>query len=136
MRIGEIAARTGIKVETVRYYEREGLIDPPFRTPANYRSYGSEHLKRLNFVRRARDLGFPLGQVRELLDLVDDRSRRCEAVAALAARHRALVARKVAELNALRRELDRLIAGCTNGVVSECGVIDALALQGGRIAKR
>lgn len=127
MKIGEIAARTGLNVETVRYYEREGLVAPPIRTAANYRSYGEEHLKRLTFVRRARDLGFSLSQVRELLDLADDRDRPCGAVDALAREQRAKVSQKITELTALRRELDRLIGDCKRGRISDCLIIDALA---------
>jgi Cu(I)-responsive transcriptional regulator len=127
MKIGEIAARTGLQVETVRYYEREGLVCPPIRTAANYRSYSEEHLKRLTFIRRARDLGFSLSQVRELLDLADDRHKPCGAVDALARAQRAKVSRKIAELTALKRELDRLIGDCKRGRISECLIIDALA---------
>jgi DNA-binding transcriptional MerR regulator len=71
--IGDLAKRTGTKVETIRYYERIGLLPEPGRTEGNYRSYGSEHLGRLSFIRRARDLGFSLDQVRELLGLADQR---------------------------------------------------------------
>ena len=69
MRIGELAKATATKVETIRYYEQTGLLSAPARTPANYRSYGADHLARLSFIRRARDLGFSIEQVRALLDL-------------------------------------------------------------------
>lgn len=127
MRIGEIAAATGVNIETIRYYEREGLVPPPGRTAANYRSYGESHLKRLTFIRRARDLGFSLSQVRELLDLADDRDRPCEAVDAIAREQRRKVSTKIAELTALRRELDNLIGQCRHGRIAECRIIDALA---------
>lgn len=127
MKIGEIAAATGISVETIRYYEREGLVAAPGRTAANYRAYGGDHLRRLTFIRRARDLGFSLTQVRALLDLSDDRDRPCEAVDELAREHRTQVSRKITELKALGRELDNLIGQCRHGRIAECRIIDALA---------
>ena len=127
MKIGEIAAATGVHVETIRYYEREGLVPPPARTAANYRSYGEAHRKRLTFIRRARDLGFSLAQVRELLDLADDRDRPCAAVDELARKHRTKVRAKIAELTALRRELDNMIGQGRHGSISDCRIVDALA---------
>lgn len=127
MKIGQIASATGLNIETIRFYEREGLVSPPGRTASNYRSYSGEHLKRFSFIRRARDLGFSLAQVRELLDLADDRERPCHAVDALARDQRAKVAEKIVELTALRRELDHLIGQCRQGRIAECRIIDALA---------
>ncbi|PWG01981.1 MerR family transcriptional regulator [Sphingosinicella humi] len=127
MKIGELGAATVTKVETIRYYEQIGLLPPPARSPSNYRSYGPEHLQRLAFIRRARDLGFPLDQVRELLSLADDKDRSCEAVDEIARAHRATVKRKMAELRALGDELDRLIGQCGHGVVADCRIIEALA---------
>lgn len=127
MKIGEIAARTGTKVETVRYYERAGLLPDPDRTAGNYRSYSKEHLARLSFIRRARDLGFTLEQVRELLDLADDRSRSCASVDAIASTHLAAIERKITDLGGLRDELHRLVASCRRGTMDECLIIDALA---------
>ena len=128
MRIGEIAAATGVNIETIRYYERERLVPPPARTAANYRSYGDSHLKRLTFIRRARDLGFSLNQVRELLDLSDYRDRPCEAVDMIAREQRSKVTQKITELTALKRELDNLIGQCRHGRIAECRIIDALAV--------
>ena len=71
MRIGELARAAGVKAETIRYYEREGVLASPPRTQANYRDYGPEHARRLNFIRRARDLGFSMTRIRELLELAD-----------------------------------------------------------------
>src|ERR1700676_2888209 len=75
--IGDLARATGTKVETIRYYEQINLLPAPARTGGNYRAYVEGHLNRLSFIRRSRDLGFSLKQVRELLDLADDRSRAC-----------------------------------------------------------
>ena len=124
--VGDLARATGTKVETIRYYERTGLLPPPPRTGGNYRAYGAEHLARLSFVRRARDLGFSIGQVRALLGLADQRERSCEAVDAIAREHLAEVDRKLAGLAALRRELASLIGQCRRGTVAECRVIEAL----------
>ncbi len=125
--IGALAKATGTKVETVRWYERVGLLPPPARTAGRYRSYGAAHLGRLSFVRRARDLGFTLDQVRDLLLLADQRDRSCEEVDGIACAHLAEVERKIADLEALRRELADLIGQCRHGTVAECRIIEALA---------
>ena len=127
MRIGELGDATGTKVETIRYYEQTGLLPPPARTPANYRRYGSDHLARLSFIRRARDLGFSIEQVRDLLDLSDDRSRDCCTVDAIATAHLREVDRKIADLTALRRELAQVIKSCQGGTTAECRILEALA---------
>jgi len=133
--IGDLAKATDTKVETVRYYERIGLLPAPARTGGNYRSYAAEHLGRLSFIRRARDLGFSLDQVRELLDLADQRDRSCEAVDAIARQHLAEVERKIADLAALRRELSEVIGQCRHGTVAECRIIEALA-PAARVGRR
>ncbi|MBN9529868.1 MAG: helix-turn-helix domain-containing protein [Alphaproteobacteria bacterium] len=125
--IGELARGTGTKVETVRFYEKSGLLPAPGRTAGNYRAYGPSHLSRLSFIRRSRDLGFSLDQVRELLDLADERDRSCEAIDAIAKAHLAEVERKIADLTALRQELDRMITQCGCGTVADCRIIDALS---------
>lgn len=127
MKIGELASATSTNVETVRYYEKIGLLPPPARTAANYRAYGGEHLARLSFIRRARDLGFTLKAVRELLTLADDRSQSCEAVDALAQTHLNEVNRKINDLTALRTELDRVLGACRHGTVGECKIVETLA---------
>lgn len=128
--IGALAKATGTKVETVRWYERVGLLSAPARTSGNYRTYGPPHLARLSFIRRARDLGFSLDQIRVLLSLAEDQDRSCEAVDAVAREHREEVDRKISDLQALRRELDGLISQCRHGRVSECRIIEALAPPG------
>ena len=127
MKIGELAQLTGTKVETIRYYERAGLLAEPGRTAGNYRAYGPDHLARLSFIRRARDLGFTLDQVRELLALADDGARSCAAVDEIANTHRAGINRKIADLTALRGELDRMIVSCKQGTVADCRIIEMLA---------
>jgi DNA-binding transcriptional MerR regulator len=125
--IGTLARATGTKVETVRWYEKVGLLPQPGRSAGNYRSYGEADLGRLSFIRRARELGFSLEQIRNLLGLVGQPDLPCSAVGAIAREHLAEVERKIADLQALRRELDALISQCGCGTVSECRIIEALA---------
>ena len=125
--IGELGQLTGTKAETIRYYERIGLLVEPGRTAGNYRTYGPEHLNRLSFVRRSRDLGFSLEQIRALLDLSDDQDRPCEAVDAIAKQHLTEVERKIADLQALQRELNSMIDRCHRGTVAECRIIETLS---------
>lgn len=130
MKIGQLGQATGTKVETIRYCEQIGLLGAPARNASNYRDYGKAHLARLSFVRRARDLGFTLDQVRELMGLSDDRTQSCTAVDAIATTHLTEVDRKIADLQALRGELSRLIGDCRQGTVADCLIIDSLAPAG------
>ena len=127
MSIGELARATGTKAETIRYYERIGLLPRPARTASNYRSYGPAELARLSFVRRARSLGFSIEQISALLDLSDNCERSCDAVDALAREHLATIEAKISDLAALRRELADLIGQCSRGTIADCRIIDALA---------
>lgn len=130
--IGYLAKATDTKVETIRYYERIGLLPVPNRTAGNYRSYSNAHFGRLSLIRRARDLGFSIEQVRELLGLSDQRDRSCDAVDAIAREHLAEVERKLADLQALRRELRTIIDQCGCGTIAECRIIEALSPQDSR----
>ena len=126
--IGDLARETGVKVVTVRYYERIGLLPAPVRTGSGaYRSYGKGDLGRLSFIRRARDLGFTLDQVRALLDLAEQRDRDCADVDAIAREHLTEVERKITDLSMLRRELRDLIGNCSGGTVAECRIIEVLS---------
>ncbi|ATW03742.1 MULTISPECIES: MerR family transcriptional regulator [Sphingomonadaceae] len=127
MKIGALAKATKTKVETVRNYEKFGLLPPPARTTSNYRDYGSDHLARLPFIRRARNLGFTLKALRELLELSDNQDQSCEAVDDIASRHLAEIDQKIDDLTTLRSELDRLIGACQHGTVGECKIIETLA---------
>lgn len=129
MRIGDVARRTGLKIETIRFYETEGLIAPPARTGGNYRVYDHEHLKRLSFIKRSRDLGFTLEQVRELLRLASDRGRSCAQVDAITLSHVAEIDRKLSDLAALRSELVRRLDFCEGPTIADCRIIDALSLR-------
>jgi Cu(I)-responsive transcriptional regulator len=124
--IGDLAKATDTKIETIRYYERIGLLPKPARTSGNYRSYETAHLSRLWFIRRARELGFSIEQVRELLGLSDQKDRSCSQVDAIAREHLAEVDEKIRSLKSLRRELDSIIRQCHSGTIEECRIIDAL----------
>ena len=126
-KIGDLAKQTGTKVETIRYYEQIGILPAPARATSNYRSYGPDHLGRLSFIRRARDLGISLEEVRHLLSLSDQKNRSCSSVDAIARTHLAEVDRKIADLRALRRELCSIIDQCGCGTIAECRIIEALS---------
>lgn len=132
MTIGALSERTGVTIETIRYYERVGVLPRPARhaagvTHAGYRRYRVADVERLAFVRRARELGFSLDEVRELLSLADDPGRPCAEVDAIARAHRAQVEAKIAQLAALRAELDRVIGQCRGGfAVADCRLLSAL----------
>jgi Cu(I)-responsive transcriptional regulator len=134
--VGALAKKTDTKIETIRYYERIDLLSAPRRTSGNYRIYGHEHLGRLSFIRRARDLGFSIEQVRELLSLADQQSRSCARVDAIARQHLADVERKIADLNAMRRELSTVIDQCGRNIVADCRIIEALSPTRKRVEAR
>ena len=128
MRIGELARETGVKVVTIRYYEGAGVLPTAKRTARNYRSYGTEHLRRLRFVRRCRDLGFSLDQVRDLLRLSAENGPSCTEVCLVADQHRKSIEDKIADLKRLASELRRISASC-NGrrKMADCRIIEALS---------
>jgi MerR family transcriptional regulator, copper efflux regulator len=124
--IGELAARGGVAIDTVRYYERSGLLQPAARLASGYRRYGESELRRLRFIRRAKALGFPLESIRELLDL--GRRRDVGAVRSIAQARLADVEQRIAELEAIRGGLDELIKACPgHGRADDCPILNALA---------
>src|SRR3954452_931627 len=126
--IGELAKRTGTKVVTVRYYEQIGLLPVASRTAGNYRTYSSEHLRRLRFIRRCRDLGFTLDQIRDLLRLSSRKNEDCEEVDRITAEHLAEIEQKISDLKRLAKELRRLNTCCQgNGIIADCRIIEALS---------
>jgi MerR family mercuric resistance operon transcriptional regulator len=129
--IGAVSKHTGANVETIRYYERAGLLPAPPRSSGGYRLYGTDHVKRLNFIRRARVLGFSLAEVRRLLALADQRRRPCAEVRGVAAAHLEEVKGKIADLRKIERVLKETIARCEAGGGSHCPMIDALSTEGG-----
>ena len=131
--IGELSGRTGVNIETVRYYEKIGLVPPPARTEGGHRAYEDAHVARLTFVRRARELGFTLDEVRSLLKLVDgEHSRRCADVRAVTVEHLDDVRQKIRDLKRLERTLSVIVARCEGGTVPECPIIEALFEPVGR----
>ena len=128
--IGTLSKHTGANIETIRYYERVGLLPAPARSSGGYRLYGRDHLKRLNFVRRARALGFSIEQVRTLLRLADERKRPCAEVRVVAEAHLADVRNKIADLRTMERVLKETVARCADGTGSHCPLIDALYRDG------
>lgn len=128
MKIGELAAQAGCGVETVRHYERAGLLPPPARSAANYRQYDAGHLQRLRFIRRCRALGMSQDEVRQLLDLQAQPQAACDAVNACVDAHIGHVEQSLAELAALREDLLALRRRCAEARrVAECGILDALS---------
>ena len=125
--IGQLGQATGTKVETIRYYEKIGLLPAPRRTAGNYRSYAAGHLQRLGFIRRARELGFAIDEVRELLKLAAHGERPCEEVDHLVADHLEATERKIEALMRLRRELRHTLKSCKGGRIDECRIIQALS---------
>ena len=124
--IGALAAASGVKVETVRYYERAGLMPRPPRTAGGHRVYGEDDRRRLAFIRRCRELGFPLDAVRELLRLVDRGTVTCGEVQAVTLARLEEVRAKIADLGRLEAVLADMAASCEGGASPECPVIDAL----------
>jgi MerR family mercuric resistance operon transcriptional regulator len=124
--IGAASKQTGCHIETIRYYERIGLLPSPSRSASGYRRYALEHLKRLAFVRRARDLGFTLDDVRRLLRLAERRERSCAQARSLATAHLRDVQAKLRDLRAMERVLKDMIARCADGTLPHCPLIEAL----------
>jgi Cu(I)-responsive transcriptional regulator len=125
--IGALGKLTGVNIETIRYYERIALLPKPARTSGNYRLYGDGHVRRLIFVRKVRDLGFPIETVRAMLALADQPDRPCGEVDDLVIAQLHEVERKIADLQRLRDELDHLAHQCRGGRVSECRIIESLS---------
>lgn len=124
--IGALSERTGCNVETIRYYERIGLLAEPPRTPGGHRSYGDDHARRLFFIRRSRQLGFSLDTIRELLTMVDGGGLSCAQVADMAGERLADVRAKIKDLKALERTLSQTVSSCRRDDAPDCAVIDAL----------
>lgn len=124
--IGELSKRTGVNIETIRYYEKVGaMLDPP-RTSSGYRLYCYDHVKRLRFIRRCRQLGFAMLEIRELLGLVDAHGYTCAEVQALTLEHAEMVKQKIRDLKRLQKTLRDIASQCTGEEVPECPIVDAL----------
>lgn len=125
--IGQLSAAAATPSATIRYYEKIGLLESPLRSDSNYRVYGDEDLTRLTFVRRAREIGFTIDQVRSLLAFSDQGDADCCTVMSLTEQHLAEVEQKIADLIGLKEHLSRLLTSCRGGRVADCRIIDALS---------
>ena len=126
--IGEISRRTDVKVPTIRYYEQIGLMPDPGRTDGNQRRYGDDAVERLNFIRHSRDLGFSVDAIRELIELGEHPGRPCERADTIAATQLREVRARIARLQSLERELERMLAACSGRHdIGDCRVYAALA---------
>lgn len=123
----DLARRTGCNLETIRYYESVGLMPDPPRTSSGHRRYGSAHVERLNFVMRARDLGFSMEEIRGLLSLVDRGSHTCAEVERMGRHHLEVVRFKIRDLETIEDLLARTIARCTRDDTHDCPLLDALS---------
>ncbi|MER8420557.1 helix-turn-helix domain-containing protein [Mesorhizobium sp. M0166] len=125
--IGEAARRSGVKVPTIRYYEQIDLLPAPARSEANRRHYEAADLRRLAFIRHARELGFDIEAIRTLLTLQDDPHQPCGTADAIAQARLAEVVQRIRSLTALKIELELMVEGCRRGKVCECRVIEVLS---------
>lgn len=125
--IGAAARASGVKVPTIRFYEQIGLLPPLLRTEGNRRLYGPADLKRLAFIRHARELGFEIEAIRELLALQDHPEQSCASADEIARARLGEVRQRLASLRVLEAELERMVGECSHGRVAECRVIEVLA---------
>ena len=125
--IGALSERTDVNIETIRYYERIGILPKPPRSAGGHRLYTEEYQRRLVFVRRARELGFALEDVRALLRLSEGRHMACGKVKTITEKHIADIHRKVDELKRLERALNAMVTQCRGDDASDCPILDALA---------
>ena len=124
--IGEMSRRTGVNIETIRYYERIGIMPDPGRTQGGNRQYDHEHLKRLSFIRRCRALGFSIEEIRALLAMVDEQESTCAEVHGMTIEHLSSVRNKIADLRKMESVLKNMAAECSRGDVPDCPIIETL----------
>ncbi len=127
LRIGEVAAQAGVNIQTLRYYERRGLLKKPDRRPSGYREYPPDAIRWVRFIKRAQELGFTLAEIEELLWLREDQSASCSDVRAAAKAKIDDVDRKLRSLSAIRRALQALVKSCNkDGSTRECPILESL----------
>ena len=127
--IGELSRRTGVNIETIRYYERIKMLPTPARTEGGRRVYGPNELRTLAFIRRARELGFSLNDIRTLLNLGAPGQASCADVREIAAHHLDHIRAKISDLKKLERLLAKTIAQCSGGKVPDCPVVEILDVR-------
>lgn len=123
---GTLAGHCGVNSETIRYYEKKGLMPDPPRSAGGHRIYDQSHLKRLSFIRRTRELGFTIREVRDLLDLVDSEEYTCAEVRNRTVVHLRDVEQKLRDLQNMQQTLNSMVSKCDGGLVPQCPIIDAL----------
>lgn len=128
--IGEASRQTGVNVETIRYYERIGLMPAPDRSAGGNRLFDDKAVRRLSFIRRCRELGFGIGETGELLQMVDRRDFTCGEVHRMTVDHLESVRSKIASLNRLASMLEEMASLCSRGETPQCAVIDTLTGEG------
>lgn len=126
LKIGEAATASGCHLETIRYYERIGLLPPPARTSSGYRAYAKSDVERLRFIARGRDLGFSLEEIRSLLQLAGHDDLSCAEVDRVARAHLADIRTRIADLQRMAGELGRVIDGCGRGRRDQCAILSTL----------
>jgi len=124
--IGEVSRLANVNIETIRYYERIAILPKPSRTSGGNRQYNHEQVKRLFFVRKSRELGFSLDEIRALLEMVDRRDFTCGEVHEMTVQHLSTVKQKLADLALLQQSLEKMASECSKGDVPECPIIDTL----------
>ncbi len=128
--IGELSRVTQVKVPTIRYYEQIGLVAEPPRTEGGQRRYGDQHVRQIGFIRHARELGFDIDAIRQLLTLSADPQLPCNQADDIARRHLAEVERRITQLEALREELSRMVGECQHGKIGECRIVEVIGDHG------
>ncbi|HIG43696.1 MAG TPA: MerR family transcriptional regulator [Gammaproteobacteria bacterium] len=123
---GELAKTTKVNSETIRYYEKIGLIQSPARTAGGHRIYAERHLNRVSFIRRSRELGFSLKEIRNLIELVDSERYTCEEVRDRTVIHLSDIEQKLADLQNMQINLKDMISKCDGGLTPDCSIVDTL----------
>lgn len=127
--IGGLSKQSGCKIQTIRHYEDIGLLPPSIRTDGNHRLYNTGHIDRLIFIRRGRELGFSISDIRELFELSENPDASCEKASGIAKRHLEKIKKDKASLSALEKELSAMINICPNEKNSTCSIIEALCTE-------
>lgn len=125
--IGQLSERSGVKVTTIRYYEKTGMISEAPRNSGNQRRYDEKHLKRLRFIRHARDLGFDMDSIRTMVDMATEPQASCHVADSIAQAHLVTIRDRIAQLTLIQHELERMVSECQSGHVCDCRVIEILA---------
>jgi len=128
--IGDLARRTGVKVPTIRYYEQIGLLATAPRTEGGQRRYGEDELRRLAFIRHARDLAFDVEDIRQFLALTETPQRSCHEADSIALRHLGEIEARIRSLQSLRDELRRMVEECGHGRICECRILEVIGDHG------